>query len=78
MPKKAAPELKIGGTMKVWWNTGKVIDSNNVATILDIMPYRGHFPESFDCVLKLNANNGYGSLEMAYKKSDYRHDHVAD
>jgi hypothetical protein len=66
------PALKVGAKLHVWWNTGT---SNNMATVLAILPYTGRYTEHFDCVLRLTApNTRAGWLEMAYRKSEYAYD----
>lgn len=66
------PILKVGGKIRVWWNTG---EPNNMATVLKILPYRGHFTQFYDCVLVLPAPNTHrGTVEMAYNSSDYAYD----
>jgi hypothetical protein len=72
--KKTKPHLpKLRGRkIKVWWETG---EPDNMATILEVLPYTGRYPEFCDCVLKLPApRTRRGWLEMAYNSKDFAHD----
>lgn len=65
-------KCKVGKQIKVWWSTGK---PNNMADILEILPYSGLYSKWYDCVLKLSAPNTYnGSVEMAYNSEDFAYD----
>ena len=59
-----ADKVRVGGLVKVWWNTGR---PDNMATVLAVLPYTGRFTQFFNCVLRLSAPSTYrGWMEMAY------------
>lgn len=62
-------KFKVGDEIKVWWFTNT---PNNMATIIEILPYKGLYKQFFDCVLKLTApNTRWGWVEMSYNSKDF-------
>jgi hypothetical protein len=56
--------IKVGDKIETWFS-GR---ADRMSTVLDIEPYSGRYPESFNCVLKLTALDTYrGFTKMAYK-----------
>jgi len=54
---------KVGDKIPTWFSDCPSLQS----TVLEVLPYRGKYPEYFSCVLRLTApRTRRGSLEMAY------------
>lgn len=57
--------IKVGDQINVWWHTDL---PNNMATVLAVLPYKGRYPQYFNCILRLTApNTNKGYLEMTYQ-----------
>lgn len=61
--------MLVGDKIKVWWNTfEKDEDGNNLATVLEILPYHGPF-DFVECIARLTApGTKKGYLEMSIEK----------
>lgn len=74
---KPRKPLKVGHLYPVWWHTDG--DYPNMATVLQILPYRGLFDQFYDAVLRLSAPRCHaGYLEMAVNLANYEYYRVPD
>ena len=70
--KTSDKNLRVGSKVQGWWSQAA---PGNMATVMEVLPYRGHFTEFYDCVLRLTApNTGRGWLEMSYNSRDFKHE----
>ncbi len=61
---------QVGQTMTTWFSDRM----DRRSTILEVQPYRGRYPQFFDCVLIFSApRTKRGSLEMAYDSREAEH-----
>jgi len=62
---------KIGEKMETWFS-GR---ADKMSRVIEVLPYTGKYPESFDCVLRLSAETSRkGYADMSWHSRNYKMD----